>query len=77
MSEATLTLPPESPAASTENAHRILIIDDEAGIRESLEVLLSLEGYTIDTAPDGEAGLNALGPALLRSQCSSISPCPA
>src|SRR5271170_3010377 len=61
MSEATLTLPPESPAATTENAYRILIIDDEAGIRESLEVLLSLEGYTIDTAPDGEAGLNALG----------------
>ena len=61
MSEATLTLPPESPAAGIENAHRILIIDDEAGIRESLEALLGLEGYAVDTAPDGEAGLNTLG----------------
>ena len=61
MSEATLTLPPESTTANTENAYRILIIDDEAGIRESLETLLWLEGYTIDTAPDGEAGLNTIG----------------
>src|SRR5271170_3870612 len=61
MSEATLTLPPESTTASTENAYRILIIDDEAGIRESLETLLALEGYAVDTANDGEAGLNSLG----------------
>src|SRR5277367_3356902 len=61
MSEATLTLHPESTAANTGSAYRILIIDDEAGIRESLETLLSLEGYLIDTAPDGEAGLDAIG----------------
>jgi DNA-binding NtrC family response regulator len=61
MSEATLTLSPESTAAITENANRILIIDDEAGIRESLETLLGLEGYTVDTAPDGEAGINTIG----------------
>ena len=39
---------------------RILVIDDEAGIRESLEVLLTLEGYTIEMAVDGEAGLRML-----------------
>jgi DNA-binding NtrC family response regulator len=38
----------------------ILVIDDEAGIRESLEVLLSLEGYTVGLAPDGEQGLRML-----------------
>ena len=38
----------------------ILVIDDEAGIRESLEVLLSLEGYSVKLAPDGEQGLRML-----------------
>src|SRR5579863_8469724 len=38
----------------------ILVIDDESGIRESLEVLLSLEGYSVKMAPDGEQGLRAL-----------------
>ena len=38
----------------------ILVIDDEAGIRESLEVLLSLEGYSVKMAADGEQGLRAL-----------------
>src|SRR3954466_3435961 len=35
----------------------ILIIDDEAAIRESLETLLELEGYRIATAENGEDGL--------------------
>ena len=38
----------------------ILVIDDEAGIRESLEVLLTLEGYSVRTANDGEEGLRIL-----------------
>ncbi len=41
-----------------DRAHRILIIDDEAAIRESLETLLMLEGYNVDTAPEGESGLD-------------------
>ena len=41
-------------------AGSILVIDDEAGIRESLEVLLSLEGYAVKMAPDGEQGLRML-----------------
>ena len=45
---------------SNSSAGSILVIDDEAGIRESLEVLLSLEGYAVKMAPDGEQGLRAL-----------------
>lgn len=39
---------------------RILIIDDEADIRESLETLLSLEGYLVDQAPTATDGLRIL-----------------
>ena len=39
---------------------KILVIDDEAGIRESLEVLLTLEGYSVQMAIDGEDGLRKL-----------------
>jgi DNA-binding NtrC family response regulator len=46
-----------APAAS---GARILVIDDEAGIRDSLEVLLSLEGYVVTLAADGEQGLHML-----------------
>ena len=38
----------------------ILVIDDEAAIRESLEVLLGLEGYSVRMASDGEQGLRVL-----------------
>ena len=39
---------------------RILIIDDEAAIRDSLETLLTLEGFRVDLAGDGFAGLDQL-----------------
>jgi DNA-binding NtrC family response regulator len=39
---------------------RILIVDDEAGIRDSLETLLELEGFRVDLAADGNAGLDQL-----------------
>jgi DNA-binding NtrC family response regulator len=39
---------------------RILIIDDEAAIRESLETLLTLEGFNISTAVDGPSGMELL-----------------
>jgi DNA-binding NtrC family response regulator len=57
MSESTLTLRPAHSTPATEAPNRILIIDDEAGIRESLQTLLTLEGYTVESAVDGEAGL--------------------
>jgi DNA-binding NtrC family response regulator len=43
-----------------EKKGKILVIDDEAEIRESLETLLNLEGYHVETAADGESGLRAL-----------------
>src|SRR3569833_2330165 len=51
---------PNSVFSSNVPGGNILVIDDEAGIRESLEVLLSLEGYAIKLAPDGEQGLRML-----------------
>jgi DNA-binding NtrC family response regulator len=39
----------------------VLIIDDEAAIRESLQTLLEIEGYDVDAAENGEEGLLKLG----------------
>ncbi len=39
---------------------RILIIDDEGAIRESLDTLLTLEGFAVDTAVDGASGVDLL-----------------
>ena len=49
-----------SPSRTSPPGSRILIIDDEAGIRDSLETLLTLEGFRVDSAPDGAAGLDLL-----------------
>ena len=35
----------------------VLIVDDEAAIRESLETLLEFEGYAVESAVTGEDGL--------------------
>ena len=59
--DQSLNLPAsDSVFASGSAAGSILVIDDEGGIRESLEVLLSLEGYSVKTVPDGEQGLRTL-----------------
>jgi DNA-binding NtrC family response regulator len=51
----------DTPSISSNSlGQKILIIDDEAGIRDSLETLLMLEGFRIDLAPDGNAGLDLL-----------------
>jgi DNA-binding NtrC family response regulator len=42
-------------------AGAVLIIDDEAEIRESLQTLLELEGFAVETAASGEAGLQRIG----------------
>jgi two-component system alkaline phosphatase synthesis response regulator PhoP len=36
---------------------RVLLVEDEAGLRLTLSDRLGSEGYTVDTASDGEAGL--------------------
>ena len=52
-------LPSDDPPSSLPKG-RILVVDDEPDIRESLEVLLSLEGYSVDLASDGAEGLQKL-----------------
>jgi DNA-binding NtrC family response regulator len=42
-------------------AGAVLIIDDEAEIRESLQALLEMEGFAVETASTGEAGLQRIG----------------
>ena len=39
------------------SARRVLVIDDEAGLRHTLSLILREEGYAVSTAEDGEAGL--------------------
>ncbi|GAC1365244.1 MAG: sigma-54 dependent transcriptional regulator [Acidobacteriaceae bacterium] len=54
----------EAPGAvsngSPQAATKVLIIDDEAAIRESLEALLTLEGFGVVLASDGTVGLDLL-----------------
>jgi len=49
-----------SPPSEASNTGRVLIIDDEAAIRESLQILLEEDGYEVVNAQDGEEGLSLL-----------------
>ena len=51
---------PEPLDASATHKGKILVIDDEADIRESLETLLGMEGYDIDLAQNAAEGMRAL-----------------
>ena len=50
----------ETPLVQPGTSTRVLIIDDESGIRDSLETLLTLEGFSVDLAPDGSAGMDLI-----------------
>ena len=39
---------------------RILIVDDEKGIRESLTIILEMEGFEVSSAEDSSRALNIL-----------------
>ena len=63
--ELPLNLPASATAVNGNSAlpaglASILVIDDEASIRESLEVLLTLEGYAVTLAVDGVEGMRIL-----------------
>ena len=67
MSEATAILNPEETATRTTppdprlaGPASVLIIDDEAAIRDSLETLLTMEGFQVALATDGPSGLDQL-----------------
>jgi DNA-binding NtrC family response regulator len=49
-----------SEPGATPTRGRVLIVDDEEDIRESLETLLTIEGYTVDLAVNGQGGLDKL-----------------
>ncbi len=57
MSEAAVL---SRQSASNTSAGSVLIIDDEAAIRESLETLLEFEGFAVEAAETGEEGLARL-----------------
>src|SRR5512143_1032916 len=60
MSNATAVLPRRTANETAATPGAILIIDDEAAIRESLETLLDLEGYAVESAETGAEGLARL-----------------
>ncbi|MGH8086307.1 MAG: response regulator [Lysobacter sp.] len=59
MSDEHSTDPGATPSTST-LAARILVIDDEPQIRKFLDISLRAQGYRVETADSGEAGLAAL-----------------
>jgi DNA-binding NtrC family response regulator len=61
MSEAAVFARRPLNEDSSSPAGSVLIIDDEAAIRESLETLLALEGYTVECAASGEEGMARMG----------------
>src|ERR1051325_4547274 len=61
MSEAAVISRRSINDASVTSAGLVLIIDDEAEIRESLQTLLELEGYEVETASTGNEGLSHAG----------------
>ena len=54
MSEVAVISRPLNPNPSSSGS--VLIIDDEAEIRESLQTLLEMEGFDVETAVSGEEG---------------------
>ena len=61
MSEAAVIPRRSAGATSPSPAGSVLIIDDEAAIRESLQTLLELEGYEVETAGTAEEGVVRAG----------------
>jgi two-component system chemotaxis response regulator CheY len=41
-------------------SQKILVVDDSASIRESVSFILNQNGYEVDTADDGQQGLDKL-----------------
>jgi len=52
-------MPENEEAAPFLSKGRVLVVDDEADIRESLETLLTMEGYAVDLAQNGGDGIRA------------------
>lgn len=59
-------------SAASQGKGRVLVIDDEPDIRESLEILLNDAGYLVDLAQNGRKASSASNRAAMTS-CSSTS----
>src|SRR5438552_2578271 len=53
-------MPLTSPRAPRNKEARILVIDDEVGLRDLLSREFALQGYQVDTASDGPQALEIL-----------------
>lgn len=51
-----------SPAQTSKHRDTVFIVDDDASVRDSLSLMLSLQGYATATFASGEDFLNALKP---------------
>ena len=56
---ATTTVVSPSPAPRSAR-HRVLVVDDEASIRDLLQKTLALAEYDVDTAPDASSALDRM-----------------
>ncbi len=54
------TSPGAVPAARPQGRMRVLVVDDEASIRDLLSKTLALAEYDVDTAPDGATALDRM-----------------
>jgi DNA-binding NtrC family response regulator len=45
-------------------AVKIMIVDDEPGVRESFEMILKIKDYAVTTFPDGESAVGAIKPGM-------------
>ena len=52
-------------------SHRILLVEDDAGLRLMVAHRLACEGYRVETAPDGEEGLRRATGNGSTSSCST------
>ena len=57
--QAISSASPSAPTAQTERP-RILVVDDEASIRDLLSKTLALADYDVDVAPDGHSAVERL-----------------
>ncbi len=76
-SRAAVAVPQKVSPIESPQAGAVLIIDDEAGIRESLQTLLELEGYRVEIAGDGEEGLARIATEPFETPCCWITRSPA
>ena len=52
---------------------RILVVDDDRAVRESLRRSLAFNGYQVDLATDGHGALDAVTAATARTRWCSTS----